>query len=107
MAAKITGAAKTNKTNEAVTKMKATILDRGEHPTQVKVAKELGISLSTVKRNWNEVKIDLFSIDFTTKNKDLNPNPLAEWDFVEEINSDDSEEASDEDDFFGDDWPFD
>lgn len=107
MAAKITGAAKTNKTNEAVTKMKATLIDRGEHPTQVKVAKELGISLSTVKRNWNEDKIDLFSLDFTPKNKDLNPNPLSEWDYVEDVNSVDREEPTDEDDFFEEDWPFD
>ena len=62
MAAKITCAAKTNKTNEAVTKMKATLIDRGEHPTQVKVAEELGMSLSTVKRNWYQKEIDLFKI---------------------------------------------
>lgn len=107
MAAKITGAAKTNKTNEAVTKMKATLIDRGEHPTQVKVAKELGFSLSTVKRNWNEAKIDLFTLDFTPKNKDLNPNPLSEWDYVEDVYSDDGEEPSDDDDFFEEDWLFD
>lgn len=107
MAAKITGAAKTNKTNEAVTKMKATLIDRGEHPTQVKVAKELGFSLSTVKRNWNEAKIDLFTLDFTPKNKDLNSNPLSEWDYVEDVYSDDGEEPSDDDDFFEEDWLFD
>lgn len=107
MAAKITGAAKTNKTNEAVTKMKATLIDRGEHPTQVKVAEELGMSLSTVKRNWYQKEIDLFTLDFTPNNKDLNSNPLSEWDYVEEINSVDSEEPSDDDDLFEEDWPFD
>lgn len=106
MAAKITGAAKTNKTNEAVTKMKATLIDRGEHPTQLKVAEELGISLSTVKRNWHEDKIDLFSLDFTPKNKNLNPNPMSEWDHVEDVYSDDGEGPSDEDDFFDGDWSF-
>ena len=107
MAAKITGAAKTNKTNEAVMKMKATLEASGIIPTQVKVAEELGISLSTVKRNWHEDKIDLFSLDFTPKNKNLNPNPMSEWDHVEDVNSVDSEEPSDEDDFFEEDWLFD
>jgi hypothetical protein len=106
MAAKITCAAKTNKTNEAVTKMKATLIDRGEHPTQVKVAEELGMSLSTVKRNWYQKEIDLFTLDFTPNNKDLNSNPLSEWDYVEEINSVNSEEPSDDDDLFEEDWPF-
>jgi hypothetical protein len=104
MAAKITGAAKTNKTNEAVMTMKATLEAIGIIPTQVKVAKELGISLSTVKRNWNEAKIDLFTLDFTVKNNNLNPNPLSEWDYVEDVNSVDSKESSDEDDFFDGDW---
>lgn len=106
MAAKITGAAKTNKTNEAVMKMKATLEASGIIPTQVKVAEELGISLSTVKRNWNEAKIDLFTLDFTPNNKDLNSNPLSQWDYVEDVYSDDGEDPPYEDDFFDGDWSF-
>jgi hypothetical protein len=53
------------------------------------------------------VKIDLFTLDFTPNNKDLNSNPLSEWDYVEDVYPDDGEEPSDDDDFFEEDWLFD
>jgi hypothetical protein len=106
MGAVINGALRTNSTIDSITTMKATLEANNIVPTKSQVAKELSISLSTVKRNWNKEKTEIPSLVFAFKHKDkvCKSDQLSEFDYVEESHSDDNGQFSAGDDFFDESW---
>jgi len=54
MAAKINGKIKTNRTREIIQNAKYELAIRNEKVTQVEVVRITGLSIATVKRNWNK-----------------------------------------------------
>jgi hypothetical protein len=103
MGAKIGGALKANRTKESIENTKEVLKRKNIVPTQKAVVMESGISLSTVKRHWNKNKIEIFSLDLTSK-KEVNKSELhSEFDYVEEYYSNE-EKPLVEDDFFDDMW---
>jgi hypothetical protein len=103
MAAKISGALRSNKTKESIQQVIANFEANSIKVTKKKIAEELGITEKTVQRNWNKAKTEISSLDFTFKKKAIKPVILSEFDYVEESCSDDSG-SLDCDDFFDDAW---
>jgi hypothetical protein len=99
MGASINGALRVNKTIESIANMKQQLIKKNIIPTQKLVANELGISLSTVKRNWAKKKIEISDLDLTVKKEPINLDILSEFDYVEEYYLNE-EKPIVEDDFF-------
>lgn len=98
MGASINAVIRTNKTIESIVEMKQNLLNQGVTPTQKLVAKELGISLSTIKRNWNCETKEVAGLDPKLKKKSL--DNLSEFDYVEDYEI--VTNAVDNNDFFND-----
>jgi hypothetical protein len=105
MGASINAALRVNKRIELIAKMKQQLIKKNIIPTQKLVANGLGISLSTVKRNWSKKKIEISDLDLTVKlnltvkKEVINLDTLSEFDYVEEYYSNE-EKPIVEDDFF-------
>lgn len=104
MAAKITGAHRSNKTKESIQHTIAYFEANNIKVTKKRIAQELKIDVKTVQRNWKKDLVEVSSLDFTLKNEPKKRiSTLSEFDYEEDYISGESEKSSaDDTDFWND-----
>lgn len=91
MGAKISRKDRLNKTIDLIDNARMKCSEENIEPTQRIVVQMTGLSIATVKRNWNKSKTNLYDIELTSDNQDditniedLNLKEISEKEFFEE-----------------------